>query len=300
MPDRLVTAAASDGMISLVAGTTTELVREAQSRHELAPTASAAVGRLITGAALLGASLKGKERVTLQIAGDGAIGRVVADVVTLDDRAIGARAYAQNPAADVPLNARGKFDVARIVGSGQLQVTRSFEVGQPYNGVVPLVSGEIGEDLASYLVRSQQIPSVVALGVLANPTGIIAAGGLIAQVMPGADESTLERLEERARAMPPVTEQIVGGAGPEDLLVGFIGELGLKTFREVPISFACLCTRERVETALLGLGREELLKIAHEQQETEATCEFCKKRYVLASDEVRELVARTESSEAPG
>lgn len=299
MPDRLVTAAAADGMISLVAGTTTELVRETQSRHELAPTASAAVGRLITGAALLGASLKGRERVSLQIAGSGAIGRIVADVATLEDQTIGARAYAQHPSADLPLNARGKFDVAGVVGSGQLHVTRSFEVGQPYNGVVPLVSGEIGEDLAAYLVRSQQIPSVVALGVLANPSGILSAGGLIAQVMPGADESTLERIEERARAMRPVTEQIVAGAGPEEMLVEFIGELGLKTFREVPISFACRCTRERVEVALLALGRDELLKMAAEQERTEAVCEFCKKRYVLTEHEVRELVARSESSEAP-
>jgi molecular chaperone Hsp33 len=247
----------------------------------------------------LGASLKGRERVTLQIAGSGAIGRVVADVTRLDDQTIGARAYAQNPSADVPLNARGKFDVAGIVGSGQLQVTRSFEVGQPYNGVVPLISGEIGEDLASYLVRSQQIPSVVALGVLANPTGILAAGGLIAQVMPGADEATLERLEERAAAMPPITEQIVNGAGPEDMLVAFIGELRLRTLRETPVQFACRCTRERVETALLGLGRDELLKMAREQDRTEATCEFCKHTYVLTGDEVRELVSRTESSEAP-
>lgn len=294
MADRLVTAAAADGMISLVAGTTTDLVRETQARHRLAPTASAAVGRLITGAALLGSGLKGRERVTLQISGNGLIGRIVADVMILDDAAIGARAYAQNPAADAPLNARGKFDVAGVVGSGQLQVTRSYEVGQPYNGVVPLISGEIGEDLASYLVRSQQIPSVVALGVLANPTGILAAGGLIAQVMPGATESTFERLEERARVMAPVTEQVAAGAGPEDLLVSFIGELGLRTFREIPVHFACRCTRERVEVALLGLGRDELLKIAHEQEQTEATCEFCKKRYVLSNDEVRELVARTE------
>jgi molecular chaperone Hsp33 len=289
MPDRLVTAAAADGMISLVAGTTTDLVRETQARHQLAPTPSAAVGRLVTAAALIGASLKGRERVTLQIAGNGPIGRVVADVTTLDDLAIGARAYAQHPSADVPLNARGKFDVAGVVGTGALQVTRSFEVGQPYNGVVPLVSGEIAEDIASYLVRSQQIPSVVALGVLANPTGILAAGGIIAQVMPGADDSTLERLEERARAMPPVTDQIAGGATPEDILVAFNGELGLKILRDAPILFACRCTRERVEVALLGLGRDELLKIAHEQEKTEATCEFCKKRYVLSSDEVRDL-----------
>jgi molecular chaperone Hsp33 len=300
MPDRLVTAAAADGMISLVAGTTTELVRETQARHRLAPTASAAVGRLITGTALLGTNLKGRERVTMQIAGNGAIGRIVADVMRLEDQTIGARAYAQNPSADVPLNARGKFDVGRVVGSGQLQVTKSFEVGQPYNGVVPLISGEIGEDLASYLVRSQQIPSVVALGVLANPSGILAAGGLIAQVMPGADETTLQRLEERAAAMLPVTDQIVNGARAEDLLVSFIGELRLRTIHETPVRFACRCTRERVEVALLGLGRDELLKMAREQERTEATCEFCRRHYVLTNDEVRELVSRSESSEAPG
>lgn len=297
MPDRLVTAAAADGMISLVAGTTTELVREAQSRHGLTPTASAAVGRLAAGAALLGASLKGRERLTLQVAGSGAIGRVVADVITLSNGSIGVRAYAQNPGAHAPLNAQGKFDVARVVGRGALQVTRSSEVGQPYNGVVPLVSGEIGEDLASYLVRSQQIPSVVALGVLANPTGIIAAGGLIAQLMPGADETMIERLEQQAAAMPAVTEQIAAGAQAEDLLVSFIGELGLKVHREAPIAFACQCTREKVEIALLGLGYDELAKIAREQESTEAKCEFCKKVYTLSSDEVLELIVR--SSEAP-
>ena len=297
MPDRLVTAAAADGMISLVAGTTTELVQETQRRHALAPTASAAVGRLATGAALLGASLKGRERLTLQISGSGPVGRIVADVITLPDQSIGVRAYAQNPAAEVPLNAQGKFDVARVVGRGALQVTRSFEVGQPYNGVVPLVSGEIGEDIASYLVRSQQIPSVVALGVLANPTGIIAAGGLIAQVMPNADELAIERLERQAATMPPVTEQIAAGAQAEDLLVTLIGEVGLRVHRTVLIVFACQCTREKVELALLGLGHDELAKMAREQDNTEAKCEFCKKVYTLSSDEVLELIVR--SSEAP-
>jgi molecular chaperone Hsp33 len=297
MPDRLVTAAASDGMISLVAGTTTELVQENQRRHDLAPTASAAVGRLATGAALLGASLKGRERLTLQISGSGPVGRIVADVITLADQSVGVRAYAQNPSAEVPLNPQGKFDVARVVGRGALQVTRSFEVGQPYNGVVPLVSGEIGEDIASYLVRSQQIPSVVALGVLANPTGIIAAGGLIAQVMPNADELAIERLEQQAATMPPVTEQIAAGAEAEDLLVAFIGEVGLRVLRTVPIVFACQCTREKVELALLGLGHDELAKMAREQDNTEAKCEFCKKVYTLSSDEVLELIVR--SSEAP-
>ena len=142
-----------------------------------APTASAAVGRLLTAAALLGASLNGRERLTLQIAGDGPIGRITADAWSTGPHAVGARAYARNGRADVPLNARGKFDVARVVGEGSLQVTKSYEIGQPYSGIVPLVSGEIGDDVAAYLANSEQIPSVVALGVLADPGGIRAAGG---------------------------------------------------------------------------------------------------------------------------
>ena len=177
----MVTATAADGNISLVAGVTTDLVRETCTRHDLSPSASAAVGRLISGAALLGASLKGRERLMLQIASGGPIGGIVAESMTLGDGTVGARAYAKRPKADVPLNARGKFDVATLVGSGTFHVTKSYEVGQAYNGIVPVVSGEIGEDLAYYLRHSQQIPSIVALGVLANPSGVIAAGGIIAQ-----------------------------------------------------------------------------------------------------------------------
>ncbi len=199
MADRIITATAVDGSFSIVAGITTELVRETQRRNALAPTASAAVGRLLTGAALLGASLKGREKLSLQIAGDGPLAthrrrrRTFArrTMQTADDE-IGARAYTRNPNVDLPLNADGKFDVSGAVGSGYLQATRSFEVGQPYVGIVELRSGEIGEDLAAYLAKSEQIPSVVALGVLANPRGIKAAGGIIAQVLPGANEATID------------------------------------------------------------------------------------------------------------
>jgi molecular chaperone Hsp33 len=216
--DRIVTASAARGTVSLVAGVTTDLVREARERHDLAPTASAAVGRLLTASALLGVALTGRERLTLQIVGDGPIGAITADAWSLGDHTVAARAYARNARADVPLNARGKFDVARVVGSGHLQLTKSFEVGQPYSGVVPLVSGEIGDDIAAYLANSEQIPSVVALGVLADPNGIRAAGGVIAQIMPGADETTIETLERNAAAMPPVTTQIATGADPDALL----------------------------------------------------------------------------------
>ena len=290
--DRIVTASAAHGTVSLVAGITSGLVGQARERHDLAPTASAAVGRLVTAVALLGASLKGRERLTLQVAGDGPIGTITADAWSTGTHAIGARAYARNGRADLPLNARGKFDVAGVVGSGKLHVTKTYEVGQPYSGIVPLVSGEIGDDVASYLANSEQIPSIVALGVLADPKGIRAAGGVIAQVQPGADDATIAALERNAAAMAPVTTQIVDGAGAEELLHALAGELEVKMFDTYRLGFDCRCTRDKVETALLGLGKDELAKIAREQPQTEATCEFCRETYVLSAEDVRGLAAR--------
>jgi molecular chaperone Hsp33 len=224
--------------------------------------------------------------------GDGPIGAITADAWSLGDHTVAARAYARNGRADVPLNARGKFDVARVVGHGHLQLTKSFEVGHPYSGVVPLVSGEIGDDIAAYLANSEQIPSVVALGVLADPNGIRAAGGVIAQIMPGADDGTIATLERNAAAMPPVTTQIAGGADPDALLRAVAAGLELKPFETYGARFECRCTREKVETALLGLGKDELAKIAREQPQTEATCDFCGERYVLSADDVRALAQR--------
>jgi molecular chaperone Hsp33 len=294
--DRVVTASAASGTISFVAATTTELVRETQRRHGLAPTAAAAVGRLVTAAALLGSSLKGPERLSLQIGGDGPIGSIAADAWTIGDDVIGVRGYARYPLADLPLNALGKFDVAGVIGNGKLQVTKSYEIGQPYVGVVPLETGEIAEDIAGYLSNSQQIPSVVALGVLADPEGIRAAGGVIAQLMPGVDDATIARLEANAAAMPPVTTQMVAGAGARALIERLAEGLELREHEHVyDVRFDCRCTKERVERALVGLGRDELIKIAKEQPETEATCDFCKKRYVLSSADVEGLLARLDS-----
>ena len=290
--DRITTASAARGTVSLVAGITTDLVREVRERHDLAPTASAAVGRLVTAAALLGTSLGTRERLTLQVVGDGPIGAVTADAWNAGPQRVGARAYARNGRADVPLNANGKFDVARVVGGGQLQVTRTYEVGQPYSGIVPLASGEIGDDVASYLANSEQIPSIVAVGVLAGPAGIRAAGGVIAQVMPGADDAVVAALERAVAAMPPVTTQIANGADDVALLDAVAGALDLKIFGASDVVFDCLCTREKVETALLGLGKDELAKIAREQPHTEATCDFCGRVYVLSADDVRSLSAR--------
>ena len=292
MPDLIISASAPDAGFAIVAGITTDVVREAQARHGLSPTATAAVGRLITGATLMASALKGPERLSLQISGDGPLRGIVADAWLHDDERIGVRGYAKVPEADVPLSDRGKFDVAAAVGAGSLQVTRSYEIGQPYSGVVPLYSGEIAEDIASYLVNSEQIPSVVALGVLADPNGVKAAGGLIAQVLPGADERAVAALEQRALAMPPVTKLINEGADAHQLMHALAGDAELRAHRTIDVHFSCRCTREKVEVALSGLGVDELYKMAREREETEATCEFCKKLYVFTKDEVQQIAAR--------
>jgi molecular chaperone Hsp33 len=290
--DMMISASAPQAGIAIVAAITTELVREISARHDLSPLATAAVGRITTGAVLFGASLKGRERVTLQMTGDGPLGGIAADSWLLETDLVGARGYARNPHADLPLNAAGKFDVSGAIGQGSLQVTKSYDVGQPYVGVVPLYSGEIAEDIASYLVNSEQIPSVVALGVLANPEGVIAAGGVIAQVLPGADEHAVAALEERALAMPPVTTLISQGANAHELLHALAGSLELRSHRSIDVRFACTCSREKVEAALLSMGRDELLNLANEREESEAACEFCKKRYIFTAEELRELAQR--------
>ena len=292
MPDALLAAPARDAGVAFVAAITTELVADIRRRHDLWPTASAAVGRLTTGAVLFGAGLKGNERISLQIAGSGPLQTLAADAWLLDAHTIGARGYARNPQVDLPVDARGKFDVAGAVGSGSLQVTRSSDVGQPYAGVVPLHSGEIGEDLALYLAQSEQIPSVVAVGVLANPDGIVAAGGLFARVLPGSDERTRIELEKRARSLPPVTTSIARGAGAEELMRDLAGDWKLGSMQSKSVKFACRCSREKVEAVLLGLGADELLELTRRPDGTQAVCEYCKRRYAFTPPQVAALRAR--------
>ena len=292
MPDLLLGATAQEAGFTVVAAIATDLVAEVQERHDLWPTATAAVGRLAIGAVLFGASLKGSERISLHIAGDGPLQSLTADGWLLDDGSLGVRAYARDPHVDLPIDSRGKFDVGGAVGTGSLQVTKSYEVGQPYLGVVPLQTGEIAEDLASYLAQSEQIPSVVALGVLANPSGVIAAGGVLAQVLPGADERAVAALEARALAMPAITKLIAEGAGAHELLHALGGDAELSAHRSLDVRFACLCTPQKVEAMLAGLGADELRKMAGSREETEAICEFCKKPYVFTSGEILALAAR--------
>jgi molecular chaperone Hsp33 len=292
MADKLVAASNLDAGITLVAADTTGLVSEIRDRHDLWPTATAAAGRLATGAALFTAGLKRNERVSLQIAGNGPLGTLAADAWLLDDRSIGARGYARNGQVELPVDDRGKFNVAAAVGTGSLQVTRSSDVGQPYVGVVPIQSGEIAEDLALYLAQSEQIPSIVALGVLANPDGVVAAGGILARALPGADERALAELESRAAQMRPVTQIIAQHHDPAALLRELVGDLELRSYDDWDVRFACRCNRTKVEAVLMGLGADELLALTQERDRNEATCEYCKTRYVFSANEIRSLAER--------
>lgn len=292
MRDRLVTASAADGTVALVAGITTNLVAETRERHGTSPTASVAIGRLVTAAALVGANLKGRERLSLQVSGSGTIGGIIAEVMMLPDHTVGARAYAHHPQADVPPTSDGRFNVAELVGRGKLLVTKSYEVGQPYTGIVNLVTGEIASDVAAYFAYSEQVPSVVAIGVHLDQSGVRAAGGVIAHVLPGASDETIGILESNANAMDAISSQILEGVEPEGMIERIAAGMTTKRSREYDVIFACRCTREKVETALLGLGHDELVKIAQEQPTTEATCEFCKRVWKLSASEVTDLAAR--------
>lgn len=281
MPDTIVSASDPGAGIAFFAAVTTGLVAEIRNRHDLWPTAAAAAGRLATGAVLFGAALKGDERISLQIAGDGPLRSLAADAWLLGDGAIGARAYVGDARVDLPVDARGKFDVGGAVGDGLLQVTRSRGVGQPYVGVVPLHSGEIAEDLALYLAQSEQIPSVVALGVLADPSGIVAAGGIIAQALPGAGDGAVAELEQRALALPPVTQLVAEHRDARALLAAIAGEAALRSVQTLDVRYACRCSREKAASLLSGLGREELLAMARERDVAEAVCEYCRNRYEI-------------------
>ncbi len=255
-------------------------------RHGCSPTVTAALGRLLTGAALMGHTLNGHERITLQVAGDGPVRGLVADV-SAGGRV---RGFALAPQADRPLNALGKFDVAGLVGRGFLHVTRTFDTGQPYTSAVPLATGEIGEDLAAYFAASEQIPTVVAVGVLANPNGVLAAGGVIAQLMPGADESSILALERGARSMGQVSSLVRDGLTPEDLVRQIVGTLDSRIAGRHAVAFACQCDARRVEKAIVGLGRDALEDMAASAMDTEATCDFCGKRYYFKPEAIKRIL----------
>jgi len=283
--DYTAAALAAGDSVRIVAARTTSVVASAQQRHGCSPTVTAALGRLLTGAALMGSFLKGRERITLQVNGAGPVRGMVAEA-SADGRV---RGYPLRPRAELPLNAAGKFDVGGVIGAGYLHVTRSFNTGQPYTSAVPLATGEVGDDLARYFAHSEQVPSVVAVGVLANPGGVIAAGGFLAHLLPGAVESTINVLEENVRGLPHVSTLIRERISPEQIVERVAGALGARVTQAAAVSFTCTCSRDRVTRVLVGLGEGELDQMARAHEDTEVTCDFCSQRYYFSPQEIGEL-----------
>lgn len=252
----------------------------------MTPTVAAAVGRTATAALMMGAMLKGEEKLTVQVKGGGPIGQIVVDA----NAAGTVRAYADEPQVDLPLNGVGKLDVAGAVGTdGFLYIIKDLGLKEPYRGSVPIVSGEIAEDFTYYFAKSEQTPSAVALGVLVDVDySIKAAGGFIIQLLPGLTDDEIAEMEERLSKLPSVTSMIAQGDSPEMILEQILP--GVKLLERVDAEFRCKCSRERVEQTVISLGREEIEAILAEEGQAEVHCHFCNEAYMFEESDLQALL----------
>lgn len=287
----IVRGTAQNGDIRLFAAITTDMVQEARDTHSLSPTASAALGRLLTAASIMGTMLKSKkDTLTLSINGGGPAGNLV-----VSSNATGnVKGYISNPGVELPLNKAGKLDVGGAVGkNGVLNVIKDMGLKEPYAGQVPIYTGEIGDDIAYYYTVSEQVPSAVALGVLVDrDTSIKAAGGLIIQMMPGADPMLGDIITFRLQEIPALSTLIAEGKSAEDILNMLFDDMDLKIHEKIEVGYVCDCSRERVEKALIAMGKEELTKLRDEEEKIELQCHFCNKKYEFTKDEIGKLINR--------
>lgn len=288
MGDYVIRATAADNSIRAFAATTRETVEYARKCHNTSPVATAALGRLLTAGCMMGSMMKGeKDLLTLQIKGEGAIGGIT---VTADS-AGSVKGYVDEPIVLLPANAAGKLDVSGAIGPGKLTVIRDIGMKEPYIGQTDLVSGEIAEDLTYYYAASEQVPSSVALGVLMSMENTVKqAGGFIIQLMPDTDDSVIDGLEERLHSVRPVTTMLEQGMTPEDILGEVLGHFGLNIMDRTPAAFRCNCSRERVEKALVSVGRSGLESMINDGEPIEMNCHFCNTSYKYDIDELRELM----------
>ena len=285
--DKLVRCISTDGTLVMMAADTTDMVEKAQEIHSPSAVVTAALGRLLTGASLMGSMLKGKDdSLTLRINGGGPAGSVLA----VSDSEGNTRGYAANNIVEIPLNSKGKLDVAGAVGTnGSLTVIKDLGLKEPYVGQVPIISGEIAEDITSYYASSEQTPSVCALGVLVNPDLTVkAAGGFIIQLLPTADEETISAVERCIEGIPAVTSMLTDGMTPEQICKKVLPEFELEVLDESNPEYKCNCSRERVMKALISVGEKELRDMQNDEI-TQVNCQFCGKSYDFTSREIKEL-----------
>lgn len=289
MNDQLVRAISRDGMVKAVAVSTRDLTERARQIHRTLPVATAALGRTLAAASMMGNALKEEgSSLTLQIKGGGPLGTILA----VSDNQGNVRGRVDDPSVDLPLRPDGKLDVGRAVGQdGMLTVIRDLHMKEPYVGSVGLLGGEIAEDLAAYFVESEQIPSACALGVLVDrDQSVLAAGGYLIQLLPGAGEDVISKVEGGVLAVGPVTELLRQGLTPEELLGRVLSDFELEILERTPVEYRCYCSRERMERALISLGPEELESMIAEQGGAELTCRFCDNVQRFSREELEGLL----------
>ncbi|MEO5857690.1 MAG: Hsp33 family molecular chaperone HslO [Pyrinomonadaceae bacterium] len=291
--DKLAHGIAGGGYIRVFGAITTETVSEAVRRHQTSPTVSAALGRTMTGALMMASTLKEIDRLTVKIEGDGPVGGITAE----SNGNGGVRGFVKNPVAELPPKENGKFDVSGIVGQGMFYVIREagFDIGfrpEPYVGSVPIVSGEIAEDLAFYLAKSEQIPSAVMLGVLLNNSEpfVAASGGVMIQMMPGANEHLITMIEDTIAHAPHLTAIIDSTTKPEDLIKLALGEIDFEILGEKNVAFECTCSFDKAVAMVEALGRDEVAAMLAEQGEAVMNCGFCNETYALSEQDLRKLL----------
>lgn len=289
MRDKIIRGIAKDGDVRFFAAITTNLVEKASKIHGCSPVVSAALGRMLTAASMMGVMLKNdKDKITLQINGGGDLGKIVA---IGDNRGI-VKGYVLNPSVDIPLNKLGKLDVGGAIGrDGNLTVIKDMGLKEPYIGQVPIVSGEIAEDITYYFAASEQVPSAVSLGVLVDKDmSILASGGFIIQMMPEADDFTRDILTYRLDEIPPVTEAINKNGNIDSILEELFDGMDPQILSEYEPDYICGCSKDKVQRMLISLGKEELEDIAKSEDITEVSCHFCNERYIFTREEIYELL----------
>ena len=290
MSDYIVRATAADNYIRAFACTTRGVTEYARKAHGLSPVASAALGRTMAAGLMMGVMMKNdRDLLTIQFKGDGPLGGIT---VTAGSNGT-VKGYVVNPEVVLPPNMFGHFDVGGAVGKGSLVVIRDTGLKEPYVGQVDIQTGEIAEDLAYYFYLSEQVPSIVALGVLMNKDNTVReSGGYIIQLMPDCPEEVISKLEDKMNFIPAVTELLRDGKSPEQILEMVLGEMGLEFFERMPAKFECNCSRERVEKALIALGRQELSNIIADGKPETLNCSFCNTDYTFSVDEMKEILKK--------
>lgn len=289
MKDYLIRAMDKTGNIRIFVATTTNMVEEARITHNTSPTATAALGRALTAAAMMGVMMKNeKDRLTLKISGDGPIGTIM---MVANNKGI-VKGYVDNPYADVPSREDGKLDVGRLVGrNGTITTIMDLGLKDPYVGQANLVSGEIAEDLATYYVLSEQQPSAIGLGVLVDKDiSVKAAGGYIIQLLPNVSDEDINKIEEAISKTPPVSSLIDRGLSPEDIMNELLANFEMEILDRVDISYKCDCSRERIRGVLLSIGENEIKAMIEEDGEAEVVCHFCNTKHHFSKEELEELI----------